>query len=632
MTDKAPAREKPSMATAEAVEAALVALAALAGGRPVREDFAEEGRLHVDRPLPFLCVHLTEGRAQPAARGVASANAAYLVAPDAEAALPLVERIGAAMTARFGAFLLLDVGELERDRFLSEDAPFLPPFEITLSVTDGPQASAALDAFTAGIEGVEVKFRTPRIAAGAAADDPHARLAALAPALACMTVRFAPIYRVPESGDTYPELQERVVANIFDAGLRAVAAFMEVAGGPELPTHRAFGRRAFVDAVDRADRFIDEVASSFDFLLAVTPINAGAAWREFEAGDFGRAPRFLYRPLAVKPDAEKRKLFSIPLDHFEDPVLFDLYREKQEELDLQLSMLLARETPRFVEIGRALYGAVEPALLSAAKTILAETRAMSDSSGGPDAVVDGVDLVRKAKAMIGAYRRADPAFEASVELREDLPPGMMVVNDRLLVARDTAMSRRRVEALLSHEIGVHLVTWFNGAAQGLRLFRSGLAGYEGMQEGLAVFAEYVAGGMTAARLRLVAARVVACEAMLGGASFVDTFRLLVRDHGFAAATAFNIALRVYRGGGFPKDAIYLRGLLAVLDHLRGGGSLEPFWMGKIAASHFAVMQELGLRGLLKPPRTRPAFLSRPQAGARLERARAGLSPVAMISG
>lgn len=614
-----------------AAKAAEAALTAIGEGRPVREDFAEGGRLHVDRALPFLCVHRVEGREQPAARDVASANAAYLIAPDAEAALPLIGAVGAAMIERFGAFLVLDVGELEHDRFLSEAAPFLPPFEITLSATEGPGTRAALDAFTAGVEGVEVKFRTPRVAVSCAAEDPHARLAALAPAFACVTVRFAPIYKAPESGDTYPELRERVVANIFDAGLRAVAAFMEATGGPTLSTHRALGRRAFVDAVDRADRSIDEVASSFDFLLAVTPINAGAAWQEFEAGGFGRTPRFLYRPLTVKPDAEKRKLFSIPLDHFEDPVLFDLYREKQEELDLQLSMLLARETSRFVEIGRALYGPVEPALLSAAKTVLVATQALPGRTEA-DAVVDSVDLVREAKAMIDAYRRDDPEFDASVELREDLPPGMMVVNDRLLVARGTTMSRSRVEALLSHEIGVHLVTWFNGAAQGLRLFRSGLAGYEGMQEGLAVFAEYVAGGMTAARLRLVAARVVACEAMLGGASFVETFRLLVRDHGFAAPSAFNIALRVHRGGGFAKDAIYLRGLLAVLDHLREGGSLDPFWMGKIAASHFSVMQELSLRGLLRRPRTRPAFLTHPQAGPRLERARAGLSPVDMISG
>ncbi len=35
----------------------------------------------------------------------------------------------------------------------------------------------------------------------------------------------------------------------------------------------------------------------------------------------------------------------------------------------------------------------------------------------------------------------------------------------------------------------HVLTWFNGATQGLSIFRTGLARYEGVQEGLGVFAE-----------------------------------------------------------------------------------------------------------------------------------------------
>ena len=168
-----------------------------------------------------------------------------------------------------------------------------------------------------------------------------------------------------------------MVANIFDAGLQAIAAFLKATNAMRLPTHRALGRQAFIDVVRRADRSIDDVAASFDFLLAVTPINADAAWREFEASRFERSPQLLYRPLTLQADVQKRKLFSIDFDNFEDPVLFELYSEKQQELDLQLSMLSARETPRFVEISRALYGPVEAALLCAARDILARTEAAS---------------------------------------------------------------------------------------------------------------------------------------------------------------------------------------------------------------------------------------------------------------
>jgi uncharacterized protein (TIGR02421 family) len=609
-------------------------LAVISAGKPVRRDLEDGGRLHIDRPLPFLCVCVVEERDDVAARDIASANASYLITSDLDAAVPLVEAIGAGMTERFGGFFLLDVGELERDRLLSKDAPYLPPFEIRLSATDQPEARAALEGFASAAESVEVKFRSPRIEKRRFVDDPQARLATLVGGFPCVTVRFAPIYRIPESDNIYPDLRERVVANMFDAGLHAVAAFLKATGILNLPTHRALGRQAFVDAVSRADRSIDDIASTFDLLLTVTPINSDAAWLEFEAGGFQRAPRLLYRPLAVQVDRQKRKLFSIAFEHFEDPVLLSLYREKQQELDLQLSMVSVRETPQFVEIGRALYGPVEPALLEAANNILANAANSSDrldGDGGRGGAADCHVVERAAREMIETYREKYAGFEAAVELREDLPAGLMVVGHRLLISRSTSMACHRITALLSHEIGVHLLTYFNGSAQGLRLFRSGLAGYEGVQEGLAVFAEYLVGGMTTGRLRLIAARVVACAAMLEGASFAETFHILVRDHGFTAPSAFNLTLRLYRGGGLVKDAIYLRGLFQVLDHLRRGGVLDPFWMGKIAASHFAVIQELNTRGLLRPPEIRPTFLSHPQAQLRLEKARAGLSPLDMIA-
>lgn len=609
-------------------------LRSLDAGKPIRKEFEDGGRLHIDRPLPFLCVHLTDAGNALAAREVASANASYLITSDLNAAVLVVEAIGAPMVERFGAFLVLDIGELERDRYLSEDAPYLPPFEIVLSATDQPGARAALAAFGVAVEIEEARSRAPRLERRRSHDDPNARLSSLVNLYPCLTLRFAPVYRVPESEDIYPDLLQRIVAKIFDAGLQAIAAFLKATGAMQFPTHRALGRQAFIDVVRRADRSIDDVSASFDFVLAVTPINADEAWREFEASRFERSPELLYRPLTMRADEEKRKLFSINFDHFEDPVLFELYNEKQKELDLQLSMLSARDTPRFVEISRALYGPVEPALLGAARDIFAKTETAGGGRGRHDVLDANVDcyfLESAARSMIAAYRRQYQGFEPMVELRDDLPSGLMVVNDRLLISRSTSMTRHRIEALLSHEIGVHLLTYFNGSAQGLHLFRLGLAGYEGMQEGLAVFAEYLVGGMTVARLRLIAGRVVGCAAMLEGASFEETFRLLVRNYGFSEAVAFNLTLRLYRGGGLTKDVIYLRGLLEVLDHLGNGRSLDPFWMGKIATSHFDVIQELNLRRLLKAPEIKPAFLSHPQAAQRLEKARLGLSPVEMVA-
>jgi uncharacterized protein (TIGR02421 family) len=605
-------------------------LACIESGKSVRKEFGEGGRLHIDRPLPFLCVYVRKNPEETVARDVASANAVYLLAPDVDVARPIIAAVGAALEKRFGAFLLLEIGELADDSLLKDDAPSLPPFEVKVLHTDDQPTVTAARALVVAMREVKAKFRTPQTELAAL---PHASTKDAAfpdMQFPCISIRFAPIYRLPESDKVYPDLQERLVANLFDAGLQALAAFITAKDILSLSTHRQLGRKAFVDAVGRADRSIDDIASSFDFLLAVTPINAEAAWQAFAASGFRHAPRFLYRPLTVDIELEKRKLFTIAFDRFEDPVLHALYREKQQELDLQLSLLAAREMPRFVELGRALYGPVEPSLLRVANQILADTTVAQAAKGEPE-TADCFVLDRRARAMIAGYKTQYAGFDVNVELRGDIPSGLMVSGNRLLISRSTLMDRSRVEPLLSHEVGVHLLTYFNGSAQGLRLFRSGLAGYEGMQEGLAVFAEYLSGGMTVERLRLIAARVVGCAMMLDGIRFEQTFSSLVDDHGFAPDDAFNLVLRLYRGGGLAKDAIYLRGLLQLLDHLKTGGALDPFWMGKISASHFSVMQELSARGFLKAPVVRPDFLAHPHAQVRLDKARHGISPIDMIA-
>ena len=84
-----------------------------------------------------------------------------------------------------------------------------------------------------------------------------------------------------------------------------------------------------------------------------------------------------------------------------------------------------------------------------------------------------------------------------------------------------------IEALLHHEVGTHVVTHVNGAHQPLHILASGLAGHDETQEGLAVLAEHLVGGLTAGRLRQLAARVVAVHQMVERASFEDVHAELV---------------------------------------------------------------------------------------------------------
>ena len=78
------------------------------------------------------------------------------------------------------------------------------------------------------------------------------------------------------------------------------------------------------------------------------------------------------------------------------------------------------------------------------------------------------------------------------------------------------MLETECHALLQHEIGTHVLTYYNGKGQPFRQLYAGLSGYEALQEGIAVLSEYLVGGLCGNRLRLLAARVVAVRAMLDG--------------------------------------------------------------------------------------------------------------------
>ena len=89
--------------------------------------------------------------------------------------------------------------------------------------------------------------------------------------------------------------------------------------------------------------------------------------------------------------------------------------------------------------------------------------------------------------------------------------GLQVSGGNLLIDEHILLDPARVEALVQHEIGTHILTYVNGTAQPLRQLATGLAEYDEFQEGLGILAEYLVDGLTPARMRVLAGRVVAAR-------------------------------------------------------------------------------------------------------------------------
>jgi uncharacterized protein (TIGR02421 family) len=361
------------------------------------------------------------------------------------------------------------------------------------------------------------------------------------------------------------------------------------------------------------DRQLAEISECFRFLLDLTPVNAAQARDEFLAGR-GEQPVLEYRPLEDDPAALHAELARVDVDTVDDPTIAHLARAKRRELELQVEMLAARGTADFRSLSIELYGAVTPALLEDADFLLATLESNVTTADG-SSYLDAEAIARLAQAEIDHYRAFDPDLSVRVQIRDDCS-GILVEDGDLLIAAGTQVSPDRVAALLHHEIGTHVLTYANGCRQPLRLLAAGLAGYEETQEGLALVAEHLAGGLTAARLRQIAARVVAVHGMIEGRCFRDVHGDLMA-RGFTARGAFAITLRVFRSGGLTKDLVYLRGLAELVTHVRAASDLDVLWLGKMALADVPLVEDLWARGALYDPLLRPRVVDDPAAVPRV---------------
>jgi uncharacterized protein (TIGR02421 family) len=581
----------------------------------LRQAVGKAGRVHLDRWLPFIVLHRSPNPSSSIARKVAVNSPAYLIwsPEDDQGAERAFAAVAAAMQRQFGCILVLEVEDAAWEP-VPEGTQRLPAFDIQAGASGGQRARRALDCLVEALGKIRIDLRKPKVAVGDAGR-PSIELNNAGLEVDRISVVIPQIHREDEN-TFYPQLTRDLAVAVGDALLQASCEFMSDSGAGAPRHFRSLGRSAFLTAALDADKKLDKVARSFDFMLSISPINSREAMERFVAGGKAKAPKFRYRPLTIDPDAAKRDLYAVDLSIIEDPLLERLLSEKRQEIDHQLTMLATRNTAAFRAASLLQYGTVGSQLLADAHVILAKPRPRKPSGD----VVGALEVAEAARALVVKYQAIDKSFDPEIEIRDDV--GSLLVSGRkLMIASSTSILRTRVDALLSHEVSVHLLTHFNGAAQGLTVFRTGLAHYEGMQEGLGVFAEWAVGGLSSARVRLLAGRVVAVDAMLDGAEFVDVYRDLVDGHSLPRKPAFDITTRVFRSGGFAKDLIYLKGFQDVVGLVASGASLDPFWIGKIARDHVRAIEELIQRKLVQPPLFKPEFLQREDVERRIARLR-----------
>ncbi|MDX5347591.1 MAG: flavohemoglobin expression-modulating QEGLA motif protein, partial [Hymenobacteraceae bacterium] len=265
---------------------------------------------------------------------------------------------------------------------------------------------------------------------------------------------------------------------------------------------------------------------------------------------------------------------------------------------------------------------VDESLLKIAEGLLAAIPAPDQNA--EEEVMPVKELSALEQSEIDFLRNQNNIVDAKVEIRPYVV-SLMVSKGQFLIGKDAYIPRHRAEALIQHEVGTHVLTYYNGKAQPLQQLYAGVPGYEELQEGLAVLSEYLVGGLDHSRMRVLAARVVAVDKLINGCTFLDNFWMLHEKYHFHPEDAYDIAMRVHRGGGLTKDAVYLRGLVHLLHYLKEGHALEPLLIGKIRQDYIPIVQELIYRNILQPIPLRPRYLSSPATQEKLQKLKEGLT-------
>jgi uncharacterized protein (TIGR02421 family) len=584
---------------------------------PARYPIAPGSWLQLDRSLPFLLV-FHQPADGPDLSELVRGEAAYLVLPHrqtlAEQARHLIRSLIEQRAGDYGAFLIVDIRVGE-------------PADHALSMGYDQEAVAPLARqLETALTNLPTLQQAPPVRHYSSIADPVVdrkwleRTGSL-----CLHLTLPSVYFHSAQKRKVPVLFRKFRRTFSEALRQMVYDFIRVQTTFAVRSPGMLGRSSVDEAFRRADRQLAAIEQEFDFLLLVSAINSESAWEEFQRGGYRQAPTFYYRILPVDPEQLKKRLYSVEIDEVHDPALSFLLRDKRNELGKQLDMLQERGTDDFFYSSIRLYQPVDAALLKLARTILAEVKVKDQE----EATVSAADFAERARAEFDYFRALDSSFSSDIFIQDDVP-GVMVSRGRLFLTPNTWVRPSRVEALLQHEIGTHVLTFHNGNRQPMTLMRYGLADYDELQEGLAVLAEYLVGGLDAERLRLLAERVITGANRLAGVPFAQAYGVLVEEHHCAPAVAFETVTRIYQSGGFIKDIIYLRGFVRLLEYLQQGHALTPLLSGKIAVKHIPVIQELIEREILRPPALLPRYLQGVEAQQKLEALKQGYDVLALV--
>jgi uncharacterized protein (TIGR02421 family) len=344
------------------------------------------------------------------------------------------------------------------------------------------------------------------------------------------------------------------------------------------------------------DQNLDRLVKNIELLNYLNPLNIEQEKKRFFASKFTEEPQFKYKKIKFSPFKLQRLFFNQRLERIEDDDIRGLYRDIIYEYSGLIGCIdTIGKGKQFYYNSLKVFGTPKERDVENARFILH----FADEQEG-EKMQDAYTASHAVNYFEDFGQRYD--FDFNIKLSTSISAAAMVLNasDTLVLKKNHRFSDNQLKVLANHEIGVHLVTTHNGKAQPLKVFSNGFVNNTETQEGLAVLSEYMSGNLTLSRLKELAHRVIAADSLIKGYSFVDTFDLLYNQYKVSKNKAWQITLRVHRGGGFTKDFLYLTGLKKVYDYYQSGKDLNLLLTGKVTLEDLPVIEKMMDLGLAIP--------------------------------
>jgi uncharacterized protein (TIGR02421 family) len=396
------------------------------------------------------------------------------------------------------------------------------------------------------------------------------------------------------NGELFPLVLEELKAGIKQAISETSAFFMRKYNKQKSAKSTDMLTSSLAPEIILVDKQLVALCKNVETLNFINPINIASERKKFLSGKNTGSPDFHYKQLNIDPYHFREQLYKLPVNDIMDADIQQLYRHTIDNLANKIDLLTSIGTDDFVYNSLRYYGEPNRQDIANAEFILR----------APEIEGEFEESIHNADYAVEYYKEQASHWKLNCKIEKSsrLVAKAMVNNEKrlLLINKDATFTSSELKAYAFHELGIHMLTTINAKESQLKVFSIGLAGNTHTQEGLAIFSEYCSGNLTLARLKTLALRVIAVKYMLAHGDFSKTYQLLMTNYGVSSANAFTLTTRVYRGGGFTKDHLYLKGFRDILN-ARKTGNIENLLVGKTGLLDFSVISEMIDRSLITKP-------------------------------